>query len=70
LLQTAPFTNVNARISLASADEKLLLTGYAQNLLDLRYRQHTLPATRNATGSNVTWSDPLTVGVSLTSRWY
>jgi iron complex outermembrane receptor protein len=70
LLQTAPFANVNARISLASADEKLALTGYAQNLLDIRYRQHTLPATRNATGSNVTWSDPLTLGVSLTSRWY
>ena len=61
---------MNARITLASDDEKLLLTFYVNNLLNVSYRAHTLPAAQGATGSAVTWSDPLTVGASITSRWY
>jgi iron complex outermembrane recepter protein len=70
LLGSKSYAVVNARVTFATNDEKLLLTGYVNNLFDRRYRAHTLPAARDATGAPVTWSDPVTVGVSATARWY
>lgn len=70
LLGTQPFTILNARVSFVTEDEKLVISGYANNVLDEMYRAHTLPAARDATGALVTWSDPLTVGASITTRWY
>lgn len=70
LLGTSPFSVVNARVSLQSDDEKLLLTAYVNNLLNVKYRAHTLPGAQGATGSSVQWSEPTTVGASLTVRWY
>jgi iron complex outermembrane receptor protein len=70
LLGTSPFSVLNARVSLESNDQKLLLTAYVNNALNVKYRAHTLPAARDASGAAVTWSDPWTAGVSLTARWY
>lgn len=70
LLQTGAFSLVNARIAIASADEKLILTVYANNIGDVHYRAHSLPAARNATGAVAIWGDPRTYGVSLISRWW
>ncbi|HKO90550.1 MAG TPA: TonB-dependent receptor, partial [Polyangiaceae bacterium] len=70
LLGTSPFSVLNARVSFESNDQKLLLTAYINNALNVKYRAHTLPATRDASGAAVTWSDPWTAGVSLTARWY
>jgi iron complex outermembrane receptor protein len=70
LLGSDPYSVLNARVTLASNDEKLALMGYVSNLLDSKYRAHTLPAARDATGAPVTWGDPRTFGVSVTGRWY
>lgn len=70
LLGTKAFSMVNAQLSLASNDEKLLLTGWVKNLLDVEYISHSLPAAAGATGAVTMASDPRTFGVSLTSRWY
>jgi iron complex outermembrane receptor protein len=70
LLGSDAFSVVNARVSLVTNDEKLMLTAYATNLLDAEYRAHTLPAARDASGASVTWGDPRIVGASLTTRWF
>lgn len=70
LLGQGAYSLVNARVSLVSADEKVTLTFYANNLLDEKYRNHSLPGARNATGAVTFYGDPLTVGVSLTTRWW
>jgi iron complex outermembrane receptor protein len=70
LLGSDAFSILNARVSYESHDEKLLLTAYANNLTDTRYRAHTLPGTSGSTGDAVSYGDPISVGGSLTLRWY
>jgi iron complex outermembrane receptor protein len=70
LLQSPAFALLNARIAVASNDEKLIVTAYANNLLDVEYRNHSLPGARNATGATAIWGEPRTFGASLISRWY
>jgi len=70
LLQTPAYSLINGRVALVSADDKVSLTLYADNLTDVRYRQHSLPGAAGATGDVAIWADPLTVGVSLLARWW
>ncbi len=70
LLQTAPFSIVNLRLSLKSHDEELILTGYVNNALDKQFISHSLPGAQGATGAVTIWGDPLTVGAWLTAKWY
>ena len=70
LLRQDGYSLVNARITLQDAEEKLSLVLYANNLTDVRYRNHTLPGATGATGSPVFWADPRTFGVALISRWW
>jgi len=69
-LNQVGYTLVNARVTLSTAEEKLNLTFYAANLLDTRYKQHTTPGAAGATGNNVMWGAPRTIGLSLVSRWW
>jgi iron complex outermembrane receptor protein len=70
LLQQNAYSIVNARITFQSPDEKLSLVLYANNLLDVRYKNHALPGSAGATGDTVYWADPRTIGASLISRWW
>jgi iron complex outermembrane receptor protein len=70
LLQTRPFSNINLRLSLKSYDEKVILTGYVNNVLDSQVVSHSLPGAQGSTGAVTYWSDPLTVGGWVTVRWY
>lgn len=70
LLQQAAYSLVNARITVQSPDEKLSLVLYANNLADVRYRNHSLPGSAGATGDTVYWADPRTIGAALISRWW
>ncbi len=70
LLQTPPYSLINARIGLTSADERLSLTFYSDNLTDVRVRLHSLPGATGATGDVAIWADPRTFGVSAVARWW
>jgi len=70
LLQTPATSLINARVALVSADDKVSLTLYGDNLTDVRYRAHSLPGATGATGDVAIWADPLTAGVSLLARWW
>ena len=62
------YTLVNSRLSWYSADEKLSVTGFVNNLTDRRYQVHGRP--NGGLGQYViTYGDPRTVGVSVTSRF-
>jgi iron complex outermembrane receptor protein len=64
------YSLVNAHVTLQTADEKVSLVLYANNLLDLRYKNHTLPGSAGATGDVVYWADPRTIGATLITRWW
>jgi len=70
LLWQSAYSLVNAHVTFQSADEKVSLVLYANNLLDLRYKNHTLPGAAGATGDVVYWADPRTIGATLISRWW
>jgi iron complex outermembrane receptor protein len=70
LLQTPPYSVFNARVALTTADEKLSLTFYSDNISDVRVRLHSLPGAAGATGDVAIWGDPRTFGVSLVARWW
>ena len=70
LLWQDPYSLVNAHLTVQSADEKVSLVLYANNLLDQRYKNHTLPGSAGATGNVVYWADPRTIGATLISRWW
>lgn len=67
-LSQADYTLANARLTWFSPDEKLSVTGFANNLTDRRYQVHGRP--NGTVGQNViTYGDPRTVGMSVTSRF-
>ncbi|MDD1953997.1 TonB-dependent receptor [Pseudomonas sp. 8209] len=62
------YTLANSRLTWFSADEKLSVTGFVNNLTDRRYQVHGRP--NGPQGQYVlTYGDPRTVGVSVTSRF-
>lgn len=70
LLQSRPWSNINLRLSLKSHDEKLILTGYVNNLLNAKTLSHSLPGAQGSTGAVAIWGEPITFGGFLTARWY
>jgi iron complex outermembrane recepter protein len=70
LLQTPPYSIFNARVAVTTADEKLSLTFYSDNISDVRVRLHSLPGAAGATGDVAIWGDPRIFGVSLVGRWW
>ncbi len=64
------YTLANARLTWFNHDEKISVTGFVNNLTDRRYQVHGRP--NGAVGSGqyvITYGDPRTVGVSLTTRF-
>ncbi|KAF1030423.1 MAG: Pesticin receptor [Pseudomonas sp.] len=62
------YTLVNSRLTWFSPDEKLSVTGFVNNLTDRRYQVHGRP--NGGPGQYViTYGDPRTVGLSVTSRF-
>ena len=62
------YTLANSRLTWFSADEKLSVTGFVNNLTDRRYQVHGRP--NGPQGQYVlTYGDPRTVAVSVTSRF-
>ncbi|WP_265534252.1 TonB-dependent receptor [Pseudomonas saponiphila] len=62
------YTLANSRLTWFSPDEKLSVTGFVNNLTDRRYQVHGRP--NGALGQYVvTYGDPRTVGLSVTSRF-
>ena len=70
LLWQDAYSIVNTTLTFQSKDEKASLVFYANNLLDLRYKNHTLPGATGATGNVVYWADPRTIGAALITRWW
>lgn len=62
------YTLANTRLTWFSPDEKLSVTGFVNNLTDRRYQVHGRP---NGTLGQyvITYGDPRTVGLSVTSRF-
>jgi iron complex outermembrane receptor protein len=62
------YTLANTRLTWYSPDEKLSVTGFVNNVTDRRYQVHGRP---NGTLGQyvITYGDPRTVGLSLTSRF-
>ncbi len=69
-LQQGGYSLVNAHLTFQSADEKVALTLYANNALDVRYKNHALPGAAGASGDTTMWGDPRTFGATLISRWW
>jgi iron complex outermembrane receptor protein len=69
-LQQNAYSLVNAHVTFQSSDEKVALTLYAHNALDVRYKNHALPGAAGATGDTTIWADPRTFGATLVSRWW
>ncbi|MDB5996008.1 MAG: TonB-dependent receptor [Pseudomonas sp.] len=67
-LSQAHYTLANSRLTWFSPDEKLSVTGFVNNLTDRRYQVHGRP---NGTLGQyvITYGDPRTVGLSVTSRF-
>ncbi|MFC4863368.1 TonB-dependent receptor [Pseudomonas sp. MAHUQ-62] len=64
------YTLANARLTWFSPDDQISVTGFVNNVTDRRYQVHGRP--NGAVGSGqyvITYGDPRTVGVSLTSRF-
>ena len=70
LLQAPAYSLINGRVALVSPDDKVSLTLYADNLADVRFRQHALPGAAGSTGDVAIWGDPRTIGLSLIARWW
>jgi iron complex outermembrane receptor protein len=69
-LQQNAYSLINTRVTVQSRDEKVSLVLYANNVLDVRYKNHALPGSAGATGDTVYWADPRTIGAALISRWW
>jgi iron complex outermembrane receptor protein len=67
-LSQAHYTLANTRLTWFSPDEKLSVTGFVNNVTDRRYQVHGRP---NGTLGQyvITYGDPRTVGLSVTSRF-
>jgi iron complex outermembrane receptor protein len=70
LLQQNAYSLINTRVTVQSRDEKVSLVLYANNVLDVRYKNHALPGSAGATGDTVYWADPRTIGAALIFRWW
>lgn len=64
-----PYAVGNVRAAYVTADNKLNVTAYINNVTDEQFKQHTLPGTAGATGNIVYWAEGLTGGLALTARW-
>jgi len=68
LLSQPHYTLANSRLTWYSPNEKLSVTGFVNNITDRRYQVHGRP--NGTTGQYViTYGDPRTVGLSVTSRF-
>ncbi|HEX7856924.1 MAG TPA: TonB-dependent receptor [Sphingobium sp.] len=70
-LTQKPYTLTNIRVTYTTPNEKLSVSGFVNNLFDVRYLNHALPAASGTagsptavTGDTVNWGDPRTFGVS------
>lgn len=71
-LQQKPYTLTNIRVTYTSPNEKVAASGFVNNLFDVRYLNHALPAynvAQGVTGDTVAWADPLTAGASVIFRF-
>lgn len=71
-LQQGPYTLTNLRVTYTAPGDKLSLTGYINNLTDVRYLNHSLPAAnaaQNITGDITIWDNPRTYGISALYRF-
>ena len=71
-LTQKPYTLTNLRATFTTADEKISVSGFVNNLFDVRYLNHALPGANAAlgvTGDTVAWADPQTFGVSALYRF-
>lgn len=64
-----PYALGNVRLSYVTADNKVNVTAYVNNVTDELYKAHTLPGTQGATGSTVYWAEGRSGGLSFTTRW-
>ncbi len=72
ILTQPGYTLANARVTYTTANERISVTGFVNNLLDTTYRNHSLPAYAPATGvlgDTVQYGDPRTYGASLIVRF-
>ena len=67
-LTQKPYTITNLRVTYTTKDEKVSLTGFINNLFDVRYLNHALPGGLGVTGDTVAWADPLTAGAAVVFR--
>ncbi|MBV8237523.1 MAG: TonB-dependent receptor, partial [Sphingomonas sp.] len=66
------YTIANARISFTSADNRVTISAYIDNLFDVDFRNHALPQAnpvQGITGDTVEWGDPRTYGGSVIFRF-
>jgi iron complex outermembrane receptor protein len=71
-LTQKPYTLTNIRVTYTTKDENVSVTGFVNNLFDVRYLNHSLPAANAAqgvTGDTVAWADPLTAGAAVLFRF-
>ncbi|MCW6536434.1 TonB-dependent receptor [Sphingomonas lycopersici] len=72
LLTQPGYTIANARISFTSADNRVTISAYIDNLFDVDFRNHALPQAnpvQGITGDTVEWGDPRTYGGSVIFRF-
>lgn len=72
LLAQPGYTLANARVTYTTANERVSVSGFVNNVFDKIYRNHALPAYAAATGvlgDIVQYSDPRTYGGSLIVRF-
>lgn len=71
-LTQKPYTLTNVRITYTTKSENLSVTGFVNNVFDVRYLNHALPganAAQGVTGDTVAWADPLTAGAAVVFRF-
>ncbi|CAN5155157.1 TonB-dependent receptor [soil metagenome] len=70
-LTQKPYTLTNLRVTYTTNNEKVSVSGFINNLFDVRYLNHALPAAQGTaiTGDTVQWGDPRTFGVSGVYRF-
>ncbi|EZP70992.1 TonB-dependent receptor [Sphingomonas paucimobilis] len=77
-LTQKPYTLTNLRVTYTTPSENLSITGFINNLFDVRYLNHSLPGANFAqpsnpafgqTGDTVAWADPQTLGVAALFRF-
>ena len=72
ILSQPGYTLANARVTYTTANERISVSAFVNNLLDTTYRNHALPAYSAATGvlgDVVQYGDPRTFGGSLIVRF-